>query len=143
MSNSHIPVDKNAREQWRAELVSTISDHEVRFRRTKALWNRLYYSSLYGAVILSALSALVLKLESFKGAWQVDAAALLATLAAIIGTASAAGNFPRRWRTARLARATMQKLLVDLHDPEADLARVATECKRAIDDYQEGVVGDA
>jgi hypothetical protein len=77
-----------------------------------------------------------------KGDWRTDAAALLATLAAILGTASSTGNFERRWRTSRQARTTMQKLTVDLQFPDADLRLISNEYKRAIDEYQVGVVGN-
>ncbi|HBL31087.1 MAG TPA: hypothetical protein DD490_30030 [Acidobacteria bacterium] len=132
------------RSKWRGDLVALITQQESRFRTGKARWNFWYYSSMYGAVLFSASSALVLKLEMewLKGDGQTDAAALLATLAAILGTVSSTGNFERRWRSSRQARATMQKLQADLQNPDVDLAAVAKEYKRAIDAYQDGVVGN-
>ncbi|MDN3546687.1 hypothetical protein QWZ02_19735 [Kinneretia asaccharophila] len=129
---------------WRTQLVRLITEQETRFRVGKSRWNFWYYGSMYGAVLFSATSALVLKLEMerLKGDWQTDAAALLATLAAILGTVSSTGNFERRWRTSRQAQATMQKLQVDLQSPNADLLLISNEYKRAIDEYQLGVVGN-
>lgn len=132
------------RAKWRGDLVALVTQQESRFRTGKDRWNIWYYSSMYGAVLFSAASALVLKLdmERLKGDWQTDVAALLATLAAILGTVSSTGDFERRWRTARQARASMQKLQADLQNPDIDLAAVAQEYKRAIDEYQDGVVGN-
>lgn len=134
-------TDEERQTKWRHDLLTIISGHEERLRRTKDRWNAWYYSSLYGAVLASAFSALVLKSEGWDSPWRADVAALFATLAAVLGTLSAAGNFQRRWRTARLARSAMQKLIVDLQHPSADLGRIATECKHVIDSYQEGAIG--
>ena len=94
-----IPSDDQKKARWREDLVALVTQQENRFRAAKDRWNFWYYSSMYGAVLCSALSALVLKLEMerLKGAWQTDVAALLATLAAILGTATSTGNFERRW----------------------------------------------
>jgi hypothetical protein len=137
-------ADDQGYASWRTELINLVAEQERRFRDGKGRWNFWYYSGMYGAVMFSAASALVLKLdmERLKGDWQTDAAALLATLAAILGTVSSTGNFERRWRTSRLARASMQKLQVDLQRPDADLNSIANEYKRTIDNYQVGVVGN-
>lgn len=144
IDNSPITPQGDKHITWRNELIRLVAEQEERFRVGKSRWNFWYYSSMYGAVFFSATSALVLKLEmeSLKGDWQSDAAALLATLAAILGTVSSTGNFERRWRTSRQARASMQKLQVDLQRPDADLLLISKEYKRAIDDYQLGVVGN-
>ncbi len=129
---------------WRNELKKIVAEQEARFQVGKSRWYFWYYGSMYGAVLFSASSALVLKFDMalLKGVWQTDAAALLATLAAILGTVSSTGNFERRWRTSRQARTTMQKLTVDLQFPDADLRLISNEYKRAIDEYQVGVVGN-
>ena len=72
---------------WREGLTTEIQRLESRFQRAMKRWNFWYYACLYGPVVLSALAALILKLESVTGAWQKDVAAGLAALSAIVGTA--------------------------------------------------------
>ena len=136
-NNEGSTVENGKKEKWRGELMSLVSGQEARFRDGKNRWNFWYYSSMYGAVLFAALSALILKIEtsSLKGDWQTDAAALLATLAAILGTVSSTGNFEGRWRTSRKARAAMLKLQADLKNPDANLEDVASKYKEAIADY--------
>lgn len=131
-------------EKWRLELQRSIRDQEERFRTGKRRWNLWYYTSMYGAVLLSALSALVLKIGStqIKGERQSDVAALLATFAAILGTVSSVGNFERRWSASRQARTEMQSLDVDIQNPKADLKSIAAGYKIILQNYQNKVVGN-
>lgn len=128
---------------WRGSLILSVEHQEARFRRAKKRWNLWYYTSMYGAVLFSAAAALALKWEG--GASQAllqNTAALCATLAAILGTASSTGNFERRWSAARRARLGMQKLRVDLEDPSSDTIAVSSAYKRVLEEYEGAVVGN-
>jgi hypothetical protein len=84
---------------------------------------------------------LVLKLESVSGPWQKDVAALLATLAAITGTAMSSGNFEGRWRAARHALETVQQLRIELLDPDVNLKEANAKLRQAMATYDSNVGG--
>ena len=131
-------------ETWRSSLAAAVDKHEQKFAKSKKRWNKWYYGCLYGSVTLSALAALVLKLE-FVGdedKWQNDVAALFATMAAILGTVMSAGNFERRWRAARRARAALLQLKIELLDPGVDPVHVRQNLQRVITIYDEEAAGE-
>ena len=97
-------------------LFGQIEDQLGHYDRGRKWWSKLYHGSLYGSALLSALAALVLKLDLFKRKpyrkYQNDLAALLASLAAILITFNGGGEFYKRWQLDRLA----QKSTEDLRD---------------------------
>jgi hypothetical protein len=104
----------------------------------------MVFICLYGSIALSALAALVLKLESvdLKIGLQKDLAASFAALAAILGTVMTAGNFESRWLAARRARARLQQLRIELRDPSVDPVHVRKNLQQVIATYDEDVVGN-
>jgi len=127
---------------WREGLTTETQRLESRFQRAINRWNFWYYTCMYGSIVLSTLAALVLKLEVVTGAWQKDVAAGLAALSAIVGTAMVSGNFERRWRTARRARASVQQLRLAMMNPRANLAELTKELEDCVSRYTDGVLGD-
>jgi hypothetical protein len=127
----------------RATLLSEVARLEEQSRRRKANWSVWYYGCLYGSVALSALSALILKLEFVTGPWQKDVAALFASTAAILGTVKAAGNFERRWRAARHGEVAIAQLRIELADPNADVFAIKRQLLQAMTRYEDEVLGTA
>jgi hypothetical protein len=65
----------------------------------------------FSAAVLSALAALVLKLETLirnEGA-KKDLAALLSVAAALLVTISTSGDFQRKWQANRIAAAELER----------------------------------
>ncbi|WP_123421769.1 SLATT domain-containing protein [Gallaecimonas pentaromativorans] len=117
-------------EAWRKDLKQEIATAEDRFRRNKNLWNWWYYGGLLGGIGLPAMSALVLKVESFgTTAGRNDWAAILAALGAVSGSVMAAINFRKRWIVNRQARAEVQKLRIEVLNPNANLAEISESLK--------------
>jgi hypothetical protein len=134
-------VTYNDSSEWKAALVSRVLEQESRFRRSTKRWNFWYYTSIYGTIACSALAALVLK-WSVSFAYQTDTSAVLATMAAILGTASSAGKFEGRKTAARRARMEMENLVLDLQIPACDLSGIADAYKRVLERYECAVVSN-
>ena len=126
--------------QWRSSLKHELELTEARFSCVKKKWNFWYYTCLYGVIMLSAFSALVIKSDLVPTYLRNDLAAFLATFSAILGTAMTAGNFEGRWRAARLARNAIHLLRIDSSAPTADLQRISEKLKSILQEYSEAVV---
>lgn len=84
------------------------------YRETRAnavRWSGVYWGFTFTAAALSALAALVLKLESFirNEALKKDVAATLSVVAALLMTISTSGDFQRKWQANRIAAAELER----------------------------------
>jgi hypothetical protein len=81
----------------------------------------VYFGCLFGSAFLSAIAALILKLELLGNHIKLknDLAALLATFAALLVTLSTTGDFQRKWQANRIAAAEMENLAYELARPSA------------------------
>ena len=80
-------------------------------RANAARWSGIYWGCTFFAAILSALAALVLKIETLiknEGA-KKDIAALLAVTAALLVTISTSGDFQRKWQANRVAAGELER----------------------------------
>ena len=99
------------------------------------------------SVFLSALSALVLKINWFKDAYpsvyenREDVVAALAFAATVITAVSAAGSFGRKWQANRVSRGRVERLRIAMSDPAADAAAIRRELQDIIKSHDEGIVG--
>jgi len=86
------------------------------FRGNAVRWSAVYFGCVFGSAFLSAIAALILKLELLGGRLELrnDLAALLATFAALLVTLSTTGDFQRKWQANRIAAAEMESLAYEL-----------------------------
>jgi hypothetical protein len=104
------------------------------FRGNTVRWSAAYFGCLFGSAFLSAVAALILKLELLGGRPKLrnDLAASFATLAALLITLSTIGDFQRKWQANRIAAAEMENLAYELTRPssathlDAILTRIQT-----------------
>ena len=110
-------------------------------------WSTLHHCSLGVSVFLSALSALVLKINWFKDAYpsvyenREDIVAALAFAATVITAVSAAGSFGRKWQANRVSLGRIERLRIAMSDPTADAAAIRRELQDIIKSHDEGIVG--
>jgi hypothetical protein len=98
-------------------IVDAIISHRTKFRRGSAGWATAYHVSLFGAAILSATAALLLKIPETPSA---NAAAILATIAALLTTLSSVGSFESKWHADRDAFYRLDELLLDARASDLD-----------------------
>ena len=94
-----------------ALVARVIWDNYLETRANAARWSGVYWGMTFAAAVLSALAALVLKLETFvrnEGA-KKDLAALLSVAAALMITISTSGDFQRKWQANRIAAAELER----------------------------------
>jgi len=94
-----------------ALVARVIWDNYLETRANAARWSGVYWGLTFAAAVLSALAALVLKLETFvhsEGA-KKDLAALLSVAAALMITNSTSGDFQRKWQANRIAAAELER----------------------------------
>ena len=110
-------------------------------------WSALHHWSLGVSAILSALSAVVLKINWLKCAYpsvyenREDIVAVLAFVATLITAVSAAGSFGRKWQTNRVSRGRVERLQIAMSYPSADAAVIRRELQDVIRSHDEGIIG--
>ncbi len=95
----------------RSLVALAILDNYREARQNASRWSGLYWGFSWAAAALSALAALILKLESFlkNDGIKKDIAALLSVSAAILVTISTGGDFQRKWQANRIAAADLEQ----------------------------------
>jgi Protein of unknown function (DUF4231) len=99
---------KNAEQ---ALVARAILDNYLETRSNASRWSGIYWGFTFAAAALSALAALVLKLETLiknEGA-KKDLAAMLSIVAALLITISTSGDFQRKWQANRIAAAELER----------------------------------
>ncbi len=121
-----------------ALVARAILDNYREARETAARWSGVYWGFTFAAAILSALAALVLKLEFFAfrtEAAKKDVAAVCSVAAALLITLSTSGDFQRKWQANRVAAAELERVGYDFlekngAEPRSFLARVGAILER-------------
>jgi hypothetical protein len=130
--NEGIPSD------WKVSLQETMDKRLDKYDRAKKRASRFYYMGLYGPIILGAAAALVLKLNYLeKQEVREDWGAILATLAAILSTMMAAGDFDRRYRAARQAKTALANLMLEIKNPNAEQVAVTAKLQGISERYDD------
>jgi hypothetical protein len=94
-----------------ALVARAIWENYLETRANASRWSGVYWGFTFTAAALSALAALVLKLETLiknEGA-KKDLAALLSVTAALLITISTSGDFQRKWQANRIAAAELER----------------------------------
>jgi hypothetical protein len=94
-----------------ALVARAIWDNYLETRANASRWSGVYWGATFTAAVLSALAALILKLETFtqtEGA-KKDLAATLSVAAALLITISTSGDFQRKWHANRIAAAELER----------------------------------
>lgn len=94
-----------------ALVARVIWDNYLETRANASRWSGLYWGLTFAAAVLSALAAVVLKLETIiksEGA-KKDIAAFLSVAAALMITISTSGDFQRKWQANRIAAAELER----------------------------------
>ena len=94
-----------------ALVARAIWESYLETRANASRWSGLYWGLTFTAAVLSALAAVVLKLETIiknEGA-KKDVAAILSVAAALMITVSTSGDFQRKWQANRLAAAELER----------------------------------
>lgn len=102
-------VDKQNSDQ--SLVARVILDNYLETRANASRWSGIYWGCTFVAAVLSALAALILKLETLirnEGA-KKDLAALFSIAAALLITISTSGDFQRKWQANRIAAAELEK----------------------------------
>ncbi len=104
-------IEKN-RNPEQALVARAILDNFHETRANAARWSGVYWGFTFAAAILSALAALILKLETFvrSESAKKDLAAVFSVAAALLITISSSGDFQRKWQANRIAAAELEHL---------------------------------
>jgi hypothetical protein len=113
------------KETERTELIRELNLKHKRFQFWARFWSGIYHSTLYGSIIFSITSALILNL-SILHAWQYssDFLTFLSISSATLITISAIGRFHQRWRTHRYSRICVEQLLIKMQSPEVEISNI-------------------
>jgi hypothetical protein len=94
-----------------ALVARVIWENYLETRANASRWSGLYWGLTFAAAVLSALAAVVVKLETViqtEGA-KKDLAALFSVAAAVLITISTGGDFQRKWQANRIAAAELER----------------------------------
>jgi hypothetical protein len=94
-----------------ALVARAIWDNYLETRTNASRWSGIYWGFTFTAAALSALAALVLKLETIvkSESAKKDLAALFSIIAALLITVSTSGDFQRKWQANRIAAAELER----------------------------------
>jgi hypothetical protein len=94
-----------------ALVARAIWDNYLETRTNASRWSGLYWGFTFAAAGLSALAAIVLKLETIikNESAKKDVAALFSIVAALLITISTSGDFQRKWQANRIAAAELER----------------------------------
>lgn len=109
----------------RSLVATAILDNFLEARRNAALWSGVYWGFTFIAALLSALAAMILKLETFirnEGA-KKDLAAAFSIIAALLITISTSGDFQRKWQANRIAAAELESIGYEFLEADGAHAR--------------------
>ena len=116
------------------------------FRGNAVRWSAVYFGCLFGSALLSALAALILKLELLANRPHLrnDLSATLATFAALLVTLSTTGNFQQKWQANRIAAAEMENLTYELSRSTAstDIDAILSHIQKINSKRNRAIVGD-
>ena len=124
-------IDKPNTDQ--ALVAKAILDNYHETRSNASGWSVVYWGCIFVAAVLSALSALILKLETFQNEkMKKDIAALFSVTAALLITISTSGDFQRKWQANRIAAAELESTGYDFLEKGGANARAYLASVRQI-----------
>jgi hypothetical protein len=116
---SSTPCTNTMTDEKRKILLEQIEADFKHYESGRKWWSKLYHGSIYGSALLSALAALILKLDLFRRRrlrkYRNDLSAILAFMAALLMTFSGNQEFYTRWQLDRLASKSTEDLRDDFN----------------------------
>jgi hypothetical protein len=109
-----------------ALVARAIWDNYLETRSNASRWSGVYWGFTFVAAVLSALAAIILKLETIikNEAAKKDLAAMLSIVAALLITISTSGDFQRKWQANRIAAAELERTGYEFLEKDGADARV-------------------
>ncbi|MEM5402748.1 hypothetical protein [Paraburkholderia unamae] len=99
----------------KTDIKSRITQDYVEFRKAAKYWSAIYNSFQFGAAILSAIAALVLKLDAIENlAFRNDLGAGLAAASALLIAMLTTGRFKDKWQANRVAAFAVRDLSYEI-----------------------------
>ncbi len=101
------------------------------FRGAARWWSGAYHGFQFGGAILSAIAAIVLKIESI-GSLQIrnDLGAAFAAASALLITIMTTGRFKDKWEANRIAAFAVRDLGYEIEKQEADPTQILNDLQR-------------
>lgn len=111
-----------------AEVRLKIETDYQEFRGAARKWSWSYYGFQVGTALLTALSALIIKLDYFKGgAYVTDFAAIFSTMATFGIAWSASTRFKEKWIANRVAAFAVRDLSYAIEKTNANADDILTK----------------
>jgi len=115
----------------RQTVVEKIEADHKEFRGAARMWSGVYHTFQFGAAILSAVAALVLKLDGVgslqaRSTWGAALAAAVAIFIALLIT----GRFNGKWEANRVAAFAVRDLGYEIETTEANPDKILTELRQ-------------
>jgi len=112
-------------------VVEKIGDDYQEYREAASMWRGVYHTFQFGAAILSAVAALVLKLDGVgslqaRNNWGAALAASSAIFIALLTT----GRFKDKWEANRVAAFAVRDLGYEIETTEANPDKILTELRQ-------------
>jgi hypothetical protein len=127
------------------DIAGLVLDSYRDYRDYTVRWSAAYFGSIFGSAVLSALAAVLFKLDLLANqAVRNDLATVFATVAALLITLSTIGDFQRKWRANRIAASAIENLAYEiLKAPPPDRSVVLTKIQEINAARNEGIVGES
>ncbi|WP_445663588.1 hypothetical protein [Enterobacter soli] len=109
----------------------------TRFRRGQMFWSFAHHLSIFGSIICSVTSGVLLQINTQE--YSV-LASVLTTIAAALTAIATAGGFERKWRSNRLSRSKIDCLLIDIEVSNVADKSLYEKLKKIIGDHDQEIV---
>ena len=118
-----------------------------RFYAGQRIWSVAHHVTVFLPIICSVLAGALLQLKltdlRFAGLDQTGIATVLTSIAAALTSLSAAGGFDRKWRSNRLSRGRIDRLLLDAESDAPNIPDLTNQLKEVIAKHDEEIVMNA
>ncbi|MGK3191555.1 hypothetical protein [Enterobacter soli] len=118
-------------------LTEKASTWWTRFRRGQMFWSFSHHLSIFGSIICSVTSGVLLQINTQE--YSV-LASVLTTIAAALTAIATVGGFERKWRSNRLSRSKIDCLLIDIEVSNMADKSLYEKLKKIIGDHDQEIV---
>jgi len=127
------------------ELKTYVAVKVREYTRWTKLWSFVHHTTLFGSAALSASAAIIIKIPPILAGSNIGAenmAAILAVIAALMGTIGGVGGFQRKWKTNRRTKSSFEQLELDFLSEKIDPESIIDKIQKIIKTHHDGIIGE-
>jgi hypothetical protein len=122
--------------QERDRLEAELAKHHRWYDSGTRNWSAVHHGVLFAVPLLTAVSTVLTAIDFKHPGWQTSCT----TLATVLATIAASQGFAKKWQANRRARSRIDQLMIQMTDPQVDLAKIRSQFAEIIMQQDEGIL---